>query len=245
MNGHDLEKPRRRCTSCDGGGVVPSYTAFFVLLAGAVFFFALGAYGVPALLRVESFRAIRDTAALLFASAVCMYLAYSLGLRSECDECDGTGYAKRLESESAPVPEAIVNDQPCHKCGYNLRTLKVGGKCPECGTTIMVPASGERYLERRSAYRQFVGGNIVLLAAVVSGLLIGGLQGIPFGFALFAALLGLWSGVAIVANREFKRKSVKSIALRGAPAIFIGWSIIALSVVAAAGIILAGYSWSF
>lgn len=31
---------------------------------------------------------------------------------------------------------SIDTDRPCAGCGYNLRTLAVGGQCPECGTVI-------------------------------------------------------------------------------------------------------------
>jgi hypothetical protein len=244
-SGLDLEQPRRPCPHCDGSGVVPSLTAFLVFLAGALVFFTLGAFGVPALLRAESFRAIRDTTGLLFAGAVCVYLAYSSGLRGECDECDGTGYAKKPEPETPPSGEAIAIDQPCYKCGYNTRTLVVGGTCPECGATILSGSSAERYTRTRAAFRQFLLGNLVLLVLVVTGILIGGLQGVPFAFALFAAFLALWSGVAIVANREFQPNRKESLALVGAPALFIGWSIITVSLAAVAGIIIAGYYWFF
>jgi hypothetical protein len=33
---------------------------------------------------------------------------------------------------SAPIHE----DRPCHRCGYNVRGLMTGGRCPECGTPI-------------------------------------------------------------------------------------------------------------
>ena len=31
---------------------------------------------------------------------------------------------------------AIDTDKPCYQCGYNLRGLRYGGVCPECGTPI-------------------------------------------------------------------------------------------------------------
>jgi predicted RNA-binding Zn-ribbon protein involved in translation (DUF1610 family) len=44
-----------------------------------------------------------------------------------------------------PVPLAvgeIAADLPCVFCGYNLRGLQVGGKCPECGAPIVRSVQG-------------------------------------------------------------------------------------------------------
>lgn len=35
----------------------------------------------------------------------------------------------------------IEKDKPCRYCGYNLRGLRLGGRCPECGTTIVLENS--------------------------------------------------------------------------------------------------------
>jgi len=32
----------------------------------------------------------------------------------------------------------IAEDRPCRRCGYNIRGLRVGGRCPECGTAVRV-----------------------------------------------------------------------------------------------------------
>ena len=39
---------------------------------------------------------------------------------------------------SGSIP--ITADVPCVRCGYNLRTLDTGGKCPECGTDVIKSA---------------------------------------------------------------------------------------------------------
>jgi hypothetical protein len=39
---------------------------------------------------------------------------------------------------SSPVPETLVADTPCRRCGYNLRGLASDGQCPECGTLIKI-----------------------------------------------------------------------------------------------------------
>ncbi len=42
------------------------------------------------------------------------------------------GYSGNL----ATMPLTIVGDRECAACGYNLRGLRVGSRCPECGVTI-------------------------------------------------------------------------------------------------------------
>src|SRR5690348_8570641 len=34
-------------------------------------------------------------------------------------------------------PAAVIDqDVPCQQCGYNPRTLRLPGRCPECGTEL-------------------------------------------------------------------------------------------------------------
>ncbi len=35
-----------------------------------------------------------------------------------------------------PSREVLREDRPCRKCGYNLRGLRAGDRCPECGTAV-------------------------------------------------------------------------------------------------------------
>ncbi|GAB4554481.1 MAG: hypothetical protein Tsb0013_17140 [Phycisphaerales bacterium] len=42
-----------------------------------------------------------------------------------------------LDSSTQHTAEKVVlEDRPCSSCGYNLKGLVTGGKCPECGTLI-------------------------------------------------------------------------------------------------------------
>ncbi len=43
------------------------------------------------------------------------------------------------EHEAAKTGELITQDRACPTCGYNLRTLRVGAVCPECGQRIPEP----------------------------------------------------------------------------------------------------------
>ena len=41
--------------------------------------------------------------------------------------------------------ELIQHPKPCRKCHYDLKGLRIGGKCPECGTPII--RSGQRFAD--------------------------------------------------------------------------------------------------
>ena len=44
-----------------------------------------------------------------------------------------------INPESLRRLDAIVaEDRPCRRCGYNVRGLRLGGRCPECGTALGV-----------------------------------------------------------------------------------------------------------
>ncbi len=42
-----------------------------------------------------------------------------------------------------PLSESVSTDVACRKCGYNLRSLRLDGVCPECGTAVMVSIQGD------------------------------------------------------------------------------------------------------
>jgi len=44
---------------------------------------------------------------------------------------------KYLKYRAALRGDPIRGDQACEHCGYNLRGLRMGGRCPECGTGII------------------------------------------------------------------------------------------------------------
>lgn len=45
-------------------------------------------------------------------------------------------------------PTIILGDRACIDCGYNLRGLKIGGVCPECGRSIEAKKSAPRYSDQ-------------------------------------------------------------------------------------------------
>jgi hypothetical protein len=53
-------------------------------------------------------------------------------------------------NEFPPVPASTLDasgavriDAPCRKCAYNVRGLRVEGRCPECGTPVRVSLHGD------------------------------------------------------------------------------------------------------
>jgi hypothetical protein len=47
-----------------------------------------------------------------------------------------------------PSREVVKEDRRCRKCGYNLRGLKMGDRCPECGTAVSeVARKKDRYAD--------------------------------------------------------------------------------------------------
>jgi len=48
------------------------------------------------------------------------------------------------EVASVSAGDPVLSDRPCRKCGYNIRGLREGQRCPECGT----PIGGKRRTSR-------------------------------------------------------------------------------------------------
>ena len=90
-----------------------------------------------------------------------------------------TNIGGELQGEVPAVPpaeEAVTEDIPCRKCGYNLRSMHTDGRCPECGTSVWVSLQGTllRYSDpnwvetiRRGFARMIAGITIVVAAMIV------------------------------------------------------------------------------
>lgn len=66
--------------------------------------------------------------------------------------------------------DVIANDRPCANCGYNLRTLAVAGRCPECGESVansFVPG-GFRFRSPMTP-RRVRNGLVVVIVAILLG----------------------------------------------------------------------------
>jgi hypothetical protein len=58
---------------------------------------------------------------------------------SRADKMDQAG----LEPSYSPARTSIAVDIPCCKCGYDLRGLETGSRCPECGTAVSTSLRGD------------------------------------------------------------------------------------------------------
>ncbi|HYE63861.1 MAG TPA: hypothetical protein VD997_17860 [Phycisphaerales bacterium] len=105
----------------------------------------------------------------------------------------------------------VAEDRACPTCGYNLRGLKLGDKCPECGSRITSgitdPLAGWVITDAGFGYLQALGFGALLMALCAPFILLGliwtlveapwenGLTLWPGGGASMAALgfaLGVW-----------------------------------------------------
>jgi len=66
----------------------------------------------------------------------------------------------------------LITDRECAECGYNLRGLKVGGRCPECGSAIERPLAKDDPLARMPwrVIRVFLAGAWIAVAAILIAL---------------------------------------------------------------------------
>ncbi|WP_428938360.1 hypothetical protein [Fontivita pretiosa] len=98
-------------------------------------------------------------------------------------------------------PNATVQtDAPCRKCGYNLRGLTYGGRCPECGSPVGLSTIGDllRYSDPNWLLMLARGVSFILWGILVA-LVIGLLGGLLFQTSaaqqwvqIVASLLGLY-----------------------------------------------------
>lgn len=96
----------------------------------------------------------------------------------------------------------ITTDLPCNGCGYNLRGLKRGGRCPECGREIEHDRYAEDLLEaanRRWLVKIYIGSWLTLVATVLAGAsIVAATISVPltfivvFGAAMSAYGAGAW-----------------------------------------------------
>ncbi len=100
--------------------------------------------------------------------------------------------------------ELIQNSKPCRKCSYDLKGLRVGGKCPECGTPII--RSGQRFADNLTDapieyLRHLLLTSVILACAwlvIVVGAVATNVSQVIGAGVLAAASLAWWLGTMMV-----------------------------------------------
>ena len=64
----------------------------------------------------------------------------------------------------------LIEDVPCRRCGYNLRSLPADGKCPECGSAVAISIHGFylRFAPPEWVRRLALGAKLLVTAAVTA-----------------------------------------------------------------------------
>jgi predicted RNA-binding Zn-ribbon protein involved in translation (DUF1610 family) len=86
-----------------------------------------------------------------------------------CEQYAGEG--TRAEA-GVPIDEnaIIVTDILCKHCGYNLRTMSVNGKCPECGDEVNESVErDEVVIESATAYGRMGAGGLPAILGALRG----------------------------------------------------------------------------
>lgn len=141
-----------------------------------------------------------------------------------------------MNTAAATIPE----DLACVSCGYNLRTLAVGGRCPECGLAVGVTIerrdgsnARDHLLHRRrgvAALLALQAGNWLFLGAALA---FPGSAANPspipgLGGVLLLDIQGLMITVALLMEAGGGRSAVGLRTLRRATAGFVGATLIIL-----------------
>src|ERR1051325_3585740 len=80
-------------------------------------------------------------------------------------------YARKPRRISLDAEKRISEDLKCGLCGYNLKTLRRDGRCPECGGQVSVTLDRLRQPERKLSQHPFVVGLLRTLIGIAVGTL--------------------------------------------------------------------------
>ncbi len=104
---------------------------------------------------------------------------------------DGQGYRLEAEPPSPPAvhpanvnleSDTVGDDAICLQCGYSIRGLPHGGRCPECGTPIQRSLQGNLLRYSSPAYLATLNRGVFLILAAIAAQVIcvvGGGSGSP------------------------------------------------------------------
>lgn len=92
---------------------------------------------------------------------------------------------------------AIAHDHQCKRCGYNLRTLREDGRCPECGTPVGLSIRGDllRFADPDWGESVAKGLKIILWMILVSIVINLASTWLFPGKSVVGAILGLLTGM--------------------------------------------------
>jgi len=145
---------------------------------------------------------------------------------------------------SIPAPAMTITvDRECAACGYNVRGLKVGARCPECGATIAPPSDGDDPLSRmplriirifrRAAWLATL--CILLAAASIWSVMFGGFEqfssvlAIAFLTVLWVAAMWLLTPVVAVPEAASRGFSARGVARRIARYGQMAWILVVIT----------------
>jgi len=204
------------CSSCHGRGQTKGIVLPIVVSAIAIGVTWLAWREIPNLLSMQNARQIRAILFFSLLGPIAFVYAWWKLYVIECDDCEGTGVRLPGKETKAiikvtPKDPTILDDRPCHRCRYNLRTLSVGARCPECGETILPAADALRIVESKRRLRiGLIVAFLFLLGLAVCNWLWGGI-GILWFMGCWALLtFFFWVGEKLRALRAYPGGGRKS-----------------------------------
>src|SRR5688572_14687462 len=90
----------------------------------------------------------------------------------------------------------VVVDLPCRKCAYNLRTLSINGRCPECGTAVGFSAQGDLLRFSDPGWVMTLHRGVVLILAGIAVIILGVLLAVLIGFTGAVTVTAVVAGAA-------------------------------------------------
>jgi hypothetical protein len=129
--------------------------------------------------------------------------------------------------------EVVQEDVPCRRCAYNLRTLAVDGRCPECGTEVRPSLRGRELVNADPDWLSWIcrgavlfGTGLILLTGLWIALVFGRLGSDAFIFVLAALGLMPCAGAWFMTraepdgpyfdDRKVLRRVIRTLTLAGA-----------------------------
>ena len=95
-----------------------------------------------------------------------------------------TAYQPAVPPPPVDPSGTVVTDLPCRKCAYNLRTLSINSRCPECGTAVGYSAQGDLLRFSDPAWVMNLHRGVVMILSGIAVLIVGGIAAAVLGAML-------------------------------------------------------------